>query len=92
MFLSALLLDDIRGREDHVPRRLASRLGHVDRHLSQHEYMLGKHFSLADAYLLVVLSWARLLDVDLSPYPHVLAHRKRVGSRPAARAALEAEA
>ena len=71
--------------------RLATRLGHVDRHLSQQEYVLGKHFSLADAYLLVVLNWARLLDVDLSPYPHVLAHRKRVGSRPAARAALQAE-
>jgi glutathione S-transferase len=71
--------------------RLASRLGHVDRHLSSQDYLLGKHFSLADPYLLVVLNWARLLDVDLSPYPRVRAHRKRVGARPAARAAMQAE-
>jgi glutathione S-transferase len=64
--------------------RLASRLGHVDQHLSQHEYMLGRQFSLADAYLFVVLNWARSVNVDLSPYPHVLAHRKRVGARLAA--------
>jgi glutathione S-transferase len=71
--------------------RLASRLGHVDQHLSSQEYMLGKQFSLADPYLLVVLNWARPLDVDLSPYPHLLAHRKRVGARPAVRAAIQAE-
>jgi glutathione S-transferase len=47
--------------------------------------------TLADAYLLVVLNWARSVNIDLSPYPHVLAHRKRVGARPAARAAMQAE-
>jgi glutathione S-transferase len=71
--------------------RLASRLGHVDRHLSQKEYILGRQFSLADAYLLVVLNWARSVNVDLSPYAHVRAHRKRVGARPTARAAMQAE-
>jgi glutathione S-transferase len=48
-------------------KRLASRLSGVDRHLSQQQYMLGERFSLADAYLLVVLNWARPLDIDLSP-------------------------
>jgi glutathione S-transferase len=71
--------------------RLASRLGHVDRHLSRQEYMLGRQYSLADGYLLVVLNWARSANIDLSPYPHVRAHRKRVGGRPAARAAMQAE-
>jgi glutathione S-transferase len=71
--------------------RLATRLGHVEQHLSQQEYVLGKHFSVADAYLLVVLNWARLANIDLSPYPHVLAHRKRVRARPAVRAAMQAE-
>jgi glutathione S-transferase len=71
--------------------RLASRLGHVDRHLVQNQYMLGEHFSLADAYLFVVLNWSRLAKVDLSPYPYVLGLRKRVGARPAVQAALRAE-
>jgi glutathione S-transferase len=71
--------------------RLATRLGHVDRHLAQNQYMLGEHFSLADAYLFVVLNWSRSANVDLSPYPFVLAHRKHVGARPAVQAALRAE-
>jgi len=71
--------------------RLAYRLAYLDRHLAQHDYLLGKEFSLADAYVFVVLNWARPARVDLSPYPHILAHRKRIGARPAARAAMQAE-
>lgn len=71
--------------------RLASRLAYVDRHLSHQEYLLGNEFSVADAYFLVVLNWARSANVDLSPYPHVRAHRKRIGARPAVRSALRAE-
>ena len=71
--------------------RLASRLGHVDQHLAQNQYMLGEHFSLADAYLFVVSNWSRLAKIDLSLYPHVLGLRKRVGARSAVQAALRAE-
>jgi glutathione S-transferase len=71
--------------------RLASRLAHLDRHLAQNQYILGEQFSLADAYLYVVLNWSRLANVDLSPSTHVLAHRKCVGARRAVRAALQAE-
>jgi glutathione S-transferase len=46
---------------------------------AQNHYLLGNAFSLADAYVLVVLNWSRSAMVDLSPYPHLLEHRKRVG-------------
>ena len=71
--------------------RLASRLGHVDQHLAQNQYMLGKDFSLADAYLFVVSNWSRLAKVDLAPYPYILGLHKRVSARPAVQAALRGE-
>jgi glutathione S-transferase len=71
--------------------RLAVRLSRVDGHLAGNEYLLGGHFSLADAYLFVVSNWSRAAQIDLSPYRHVLGLRKRVGARAAVQAALKAE-
>lgn len=71
--------------------RLGIRLGHIERHLTHREYMLCKHFSLADAYIYVVLNWSRAAAMDLSPFPLLLALRKRVRARPAVQEALRAE-
>jgi len=71
--------------------RLATRFAHLDKHLAGKDYLLGKNFSVADAYLYVVSNWAPRVDVDLSPYANVLAYRKRVGARPAVVAAMKAE-
>jgi glutathione S-transferase len=71
--------------------RLATRFAHVDRHLAANEYLMGKEFSVADAYLFVISNWAAAVGVDLAPYPNVLAFRKRIGGRPAVQAAMKAE-
>jgi glutathione S-transferase len=71
--------------------RLAARFAHVDKHLAGNEYLLGKDFSVADAYLFTISSWAAGVKVDLSPFANVLAYRKRIGARPAVQAAMKAE-
>ncbi len=71
--------------------RLASRLAHVEHHLAETEYLVGNDFSVADAYLFVVSNWARPANIDLSTYPNVLRHRKRVGTRPAVKTAMKSE-
>jgi len=71
--------------------RLAARFAYLDKHLAGNDYLMGKSFSVADAYLFVVSNWASRVDVDLAPYAHVLAYRKRVGARPAVQAAMKAE-
>jgi glutathione S-transferase len=71
--------------------RLAMRLAHIERHLTHREYMLGEHFSLADAYVFVVLNWSRAAAIDLSLFPLLLALRKRVRARSAVQEALRAE-
>jgi glutathione S-transferase len=71
--------------------RLGTRFAHIDKHLAGNDYLMGKDFSVADAYAFVVSNWAGRVDVDLSPYANVLAWRKRVGARPAVQAAMKAE-
>ena len=71
--------------------RLASRFAHLDAHLAGKDYLLGDAFSVADAYLFTVSNWASRLGLDLTPFPNVLAYRKRVGARPAVQAAMQAE-
>ena len=71
--------------------RLATRFAHLDKHLAGNDYLMGKEFSVADAYAFVVSNWAGRVDVDLSPFGNVLAWRKRVGARPAVQAAMKAE-
>ena len=63
--------------------RLGTRFAYLDKHLASNDYLMGKDFSVADAYAFVVSNWAGRVDVDLSSYANVLAWRKRVGARPA---------
>jgi glutathione S-transferase len=51
----------------------------------------GNDFSIADLYLFVVSNWARSVQLDLSPYPSILALRKCVGVRPAVQEAMRRE-
>lgn len=71
--------------------RLATRFQHLDKHLADKDYLAGKAFSIADAYLFTVSNWAAHTNVDLSPYANLLAYRQRVAARPAVQAALKAE-
>ena len=59
--------------------------------LERQDYLLGPQYSVADAYLFVVLRWAGLFDIDLQQWPALAKFQQRVGERPAVIAALAAE-
>lgn len=70
---------------------LRKRYSWLNDELIQREYLVGDAFSVADAYLFVVTNWAKMVKLDLSDCPHVLAFQKRIGARPAVQEALRAE-
>jgi glutathione S-transferase len=72
-------------------RRLRARFAHLDQHLAEHEYLMGKEFTIADAHFFAVTHWAPRVDFDLSPYPNVLAHHARIAARPTVQGAMKAE-
>src|SRR4029077_7137302 len=64
---------------------------YVDSRLGGGEYLMGKHFTVADGYLFTMLSWADRMKFDLSGLPNLLAYKARVGARPMAQEALPEE-
>jgi glutathione S-transferase len=70
---------------------LARRFAYLASQLEGKQFLLGDTFTVADAYLFVVLSWAPYVGVDLSPWPILAAYSGRIATRPAVQAALRAE-
>lgn len=68
----------------------ASRLDHIERHLTGRDYLLDR-FSVADAYLAIVLTWTRVTPIDLSTHPAITAYLARVSARPSFARALAEE-
>jgi glutathione S-transferase len=80
--------------EDYKPiarENLANRFKWLDKQLAGRDYLMGKQFTVADAYLFTVLRWTVPLKIDLSPWPNVAAYLERVGKRPKVREALQEE-
>ena len=70
---------------------LAKRYDLVEQRLATNSFLLGEQYTVADIYLFVVTNWARIVKMDLSAFPNLLAFQKRVAARPAVQAALKAE-
>lgn len=70
---------------------LASRFAYLSQRLADRPYLMGERFTVADAYLFVVLGWSPRLKVDLGPWPALTDYLARIAARPAVQAALKAE-
>jgi glutathione S-transferase len=66
------------------------RLSYLNDHLDGRDWLLDR-FTVADAYLAVVLNWAAFVKLDLSPYPNVAAFLERAKARPSIAKALGEE-
>ena len=72
--------------------KLRSRLGDiVEPALAKNEYLTGAQFSVADAYLYTMLTWAKNFKFDLAQWPAIARYFDRVAARPAVQAAHDAE-
>jgi glutathione S-transferase len=77
--------------KDLARAKLATRFKYLDTHLATNAYLVGKDFTLPDAYTFAVLGWAPMLKVDLSSYPNLGAYIGRIAARPTVQAALKSE-
>lgn len=65
---------------------------HLAAHLSENAYLLGNTFTVADAYLLVMLNLTQYAGLDLVRWPILAAYRERLMARPAVAKAVSEEA
>ena len=70
---------------------LGKRYGLIEKQLTGRAYLLGDHFTVADAYLFTVTNWAGRVKLDLAPFPNLRAFQERTAARPAVQAAMKAE-
>lgn len=70
---------------------LRRKLAWLDGQLAGKQYLTGEAFTAADAYLFVVLGWARFVKLDIADLSHLQAFIARVAARPAVREAMRAE-
>jgi len=71
--------------------KLVERLTWVDGQLAGKPYLMGDHFTVADAYLFTVAGWGKYVGVDISGLANLGAYLGRVAARPAVQEALKAE-
>jgi glutathione S-transferase len=63
----------------------------TEQQLGAKPFLMGDTFTVADAYLVTLLNWAKPGGIDLAAWPHLRDYRLRIRERPAVHAALDAE-
>eukprot|EP00899_Mesostigma_viride_P013853 jgi/Mesvir1/22469/Mv15940-RA.1 len=71
--------------------KMKSKLDYLSKHEIQpgQKYLMGDTFTVADAYLYVVLSWMPYFKIDMGHYPNLKAYVDHIGSLDFVKAAQE---
>lgn len=80
--------DDIKQRQRD---KLAGRFDWLSKQLEGKDYVMGKTFTVADAYLFTTVNWCQWTGIDLAKWPVLADYVKRVAARPKVQDALRAE-
>lgn len=89
--LTPMFYSDNQSVKDLAWKRLEARFEMLDKHFGGNGYLMGKTYTLPDAYAFTALSWIPSLDRDMARYANIAAYQARVGARPAVQAALRTE-
>jgi glutathione S-transferase len=79
------------GVKQYARDNLSKRVDWLETALGSRTFLMGEQFTVADAYLFVVLGWSGHLGIDLGRWPGLKRHHERIGARPQVIAALKAE-
>jgi glutathione S-transferase len=63
-------------------QNLNRRLTYIEQQLAHQPYLTGETFTIADAYLFVMIGWKPYFKFDLTSYPKLTKFHERVASRP----------
>ena len=70
---------------------LGNRFAWLDKQLAGKDFLMGRQFTVADAYLFTVLGWTKPTQIDLSQWPNLAAYHARIAARPKVQEAMKAE-
>ena len=81
----------IKEMQRKAPQAVGDAFALIERGMLEGPWVLGKDYTICDAYLFTLAQWLEGDGVDLSKLPRVLEYRSRVAARPAARKAIAEE-
>jgi glutathione S-transferase len=76
---------------EHQRGKIGDRLLYLQDVLSERGFLMGETFTVADAYLFVMLQWSTMHGIDVAMYPILDDYEGRIAQRPAVELALAAE-
>ncbi len=79
--------EDTKKAREEIKRRLS----YADEHLALRPFLLGEHFSVADAYLFVMLTWLDKAKIDINDFDQLPRYRDMIQGRASVRKAMRQE-
>jgi glutathione S-transferase len=70
---------------------LRSKFNYVNKHLENYTYLLGDNFTLPDAYLFVMLTWAKKFKFDFNEWPNISRYLLELQKRKSIQQSLKEE-
>jgi glutathione S-transferase len=77
--------------KEYVTQNLEKKFEWLNKQLAGKQYLTGEAFTIADAYLFVVVNWSNFVGIDLGRWPALKDFQARVAARPKVQEAMEAE-
>ncbi|MEM7498033.1 MAG: glutathione S-transferase [Pseudomonadota bacterium] len=74
-----------------VPEAMRACYAYIEDHAFVGPFVFGDAFTISDGYLFTLAQWMEADGVDPDRFPHLKAHRERIGQRAAVRRALGIE-
>lgn len=71
--------------------RIYKAYDYLSKKLEGHDFLTGSQFTIADAYLFTVLTWAGYVGLKIDQWPRLIGYRTKIAQRPSVVAAMAAE-
>lgn len=76
---------------DFTTNRIKVLLDYIEQKLAGKDYIMGKQFTIADAYLFTILGWTKWVKISTLEHKNITSYMKRVFDRPAVQSVLKKE-
>ena len=77
--------------KEYSVQNLEKKFDWLNKQLAGKQYLTGNTFTIADAYLFVVVNWSNFVGIDLGRWPALKEFHARVAARPKVEEAMSAE-
>jgi glutathione S-transferase len=94
LFFARSIVKNEEGRNEmmnYYKNSLTNKFAFLSEKLGNNDFLTGKNFTIADAYLFTCMNWCQFVGLDYSNFTNIANYMKRVAERPAVMRAMKEE-